>query len=87
MPDLMHKDSPTTVLNAEAENTVGMHIRVSPAAFVSIVDDQMHEVGPDLVAHRVHLVHVTVGRLRETVQIEESVARLGIPHLGLGHHG
>ena len=42
----------------------------------------MHEVGPGPVPQRVYPVHMAVRRIRETVDIQEGVARLGVLHLG-----
>ena len=47
----------------------------------------MHEVRPDPVAQIVHLVHVAVRRIRETVSVDATGARLGVTHLGPRHQG
>ena len=68
-------------LAREAESTA----EDSDAADVALVEEQMDEVGLGSVAQRMHLVHVTVRRIRETVEIDSVVARLGVRHLGPGH--
>ena len=55
-----------------------------PNGLVLILEDQMREVGPGQIAHRVHLVHVAVRRIREAVYIAE-VPRLGVLHLRSRH--
>ena len=82
VPQLVRERTATTVLAGEAEGPPEMGN--TRKRMVLILEDQMHEVGPGPVAGRVHLVHVTVRRIRETAYIAE-IPRLGVLHLRSRH--
>ena len=75
VPELMREDRATTAVSREAENA---SYADGSAARVGLVDDQVHEVGPRLVAQGMNPVHAAVIGVPESDEIETRFARLGI---------